>query len=88
MENKKLTDLWAMIDEMANEWSDDSNLAKLQRYRMKRMAEDVFNAGFSKGFTAGVKEGKELEALKHLPHNQPDFINNVIKPVRWESVKK
>lgn len=72
-----------MIDSLA--------IPESQKYNLRMAAHSVENAGIKEGykigFTAGVKEGRELEAMKHLPHNQPEFINRVITPERWERIR-
>lgn len=80
----KLNDLCEMIDNL--------DIPESQKFNMRMAAASVENAGmiqgYKIGFTAGIKEGRELEAMKHLPHNQPEFINRVITPERWSSLKK
>ena len=66
----KLNDLCDMIDSL--------DIPESTKFKMRMAAAAVENAGithgYNIGFTAGVKEGKELEAMKHLPHNQEGYI--------------
>jgi len=62
----KLFELYDIIDAL--------DLPESKKYNMRLLASQIETGGFSRGFTAGIKEGRELEAMKHLPHNKP--INN------------
>ena len=62
----KLCELYDIIDAL--------DLPESKKYNMRLLASQIETGGFSRGFTAGIKEGRELEAMKHLPHNKP--INN------------
>lgn len=74
----KLLKLCDMIDSL--------DIPESQKFNMRMAAASVENAGilqgYKIGFTAGIKEGRELEAMKYLPHN----IDN--QSVSWESIKK
>ena len=79
----KLNDLCDMIDSL--------DIPESQKFNLRMAAHSVESAGilhgYNDGFKAGIKEGRELEAMKHLPHNQPEFINRVTTPERWESIR-
>ena len=62
----KLFELYDIIDAL--------DLPESKKYNMRLLASQIETGGFSRGFMAGIKEGRELEAMKHLPHNKP--INN------------
>lgn len=76
----KLFELYDIIDAL--------DLPESKKYNMRLLASQIETRGFSRGFTAGIKEGRELEAMKDLPHNQPEFRNRLITPERWPSIKK
>lgn len=77
---EKLFELYDIIDAL--------DLPESKKYNMRLLASQIETRGFSRGFTAGIKEGRELEAMKDLPHNQPEFRNRLITPERWSSIKK
>ena len=66
----KLFELYEMIEAL--------EIPESQKFNLRMAAHSVESAGilhgYNNGFKAGVKEGRELEAMKHLPHNKP--INN------------
>ena len=73
----KLFELCDMIDAL--------DIPESQKFNMRMAVASVENAGITQGykigFRAGVKEGKELEAMKHLPHNQAGYAS-----VGWANI--
>ena len=74
----KLNELCDMIDAL--------DLPESKKYNMRLLASQVDTNGFSRGFKAGIKEGRELEAMEYLPHNQPEFRSKILTE-RWESIR-
>lgn len=69
----KLNELCDMIDAL--------DLPESKKYHMRLLVSQIETRGFSRGFTAGIKEGRELEAMKHLPHNQEGYAS-----VGWANI--